>query len=517
MKEIQDVQVAMRAKVGLIWLRTNEEMRVERMMVPIADQMNYELHVWSVTTGLVSCQDYEEIMNSPRSDKANITTADLGAAIKSFLNMPKRVILLMLDPSPWFQDPMTLRAIKDLHRKLPSITKNEAKQVVILDSSEPTRSVPGITVIDWPLPDRDIMAKIVDEFVECAPEKAKKDVATNGHKEALVSAMMGLTSEGAANALSRSLADKGVFDTSLVSLEKRRVVQGSGLEWYEPDERGMDGIGGNDNLKSWLMTRKKAFSKEAREFGLPSPKGCLLLGIPGCGKSLTAKCIAAAWNMPLIKMDVGSLFSKYVGESEDKIRVALKTAETVAPCILWLDEIEKAFSGIGGGESDGGTSSRVFGSFLTWMQDRKDGVFVIATSNDISKLPAEFLRAGRWDDIWFVDLPNDNERKEIAEVMNRKYGKSCQDIDAARVSSVSVSYTGAEIEQAYIDAMYTAFEEGRKVTTDDIANALQRRVPLVKTMQQKIETLREWAKGRARMAGVDKKQSRKPSIVRDIE
>jgi SpoVK/Ycf46/Vps4 family AAA+-type ATPase len=359
----------------------------------------------------------------------------------------------------------------------------------------------SVTVISVEMPNRTTMEQVIDSFLEFAPDKAKEHIAENDHRNKVVQAMLGLTTEAAANALSRSQAMSGVYDPLIISKEKERVVRGSGLEWYEPDPRGMEGVGGIDILKNWLTERKSAFTAEARLWGLPAPKGTVLLGVPGGGKSLTCKCIATAWSLPLLRMDIGSLFSKYVGESEGKIRQALQTAEAVAPCILWLDEIEKAM-GQGGGESDGGTSQRVFGTFLTWMQERKPGVFIIATANDLRPFETnpEFLRAGRWDDIWFVDLPTTRERVHIAEIMRFKFDH-CETVDSMAVSLASSGYTGAEIEGAFNDAMYNAFTDGmREVLTSDITGALAKRVPLSKTMGEKIEKLRTWAKGRARMA-----------------
>jgi SpoVK/Ycf46/Vps4 family AAA+-type ATPase len=269
----------------------------------------------------------------------------------------------------------------------------------------------------------------------------------------------------------------------------------------------MAGVGGLDALKAWLMTRITAFSAKAREYGLPWPKGMLVLGIPGCGKSLLAKCVATAWDLPLLRLDIGALFGKYIGDSEGRTRKALQTAEAVAPCILWVDEIEKGLSGLGGGDSDGGTTSRVFGTFLTWMQERKEGVFIIATSNDISKLPPELLRSGRWDDIWFVDLPTYEEREAIAKVMSNRYS-AASSVDVSKIADASDTCTGAEIEQAFIDAMYNAFsDDSRPVKTSDICQALKERVPLSVTMKEKLDGLRTWAKGRARQATVQTKAS----------
>jgi len=246
---------------------------------------------------------------------------------------------------------------------------------------------------------------------------------------------------------------------------------------------------------------------EAQKYGLPAPSGVMLVGVPGCGKSQAAKAFPAAWGLPLLRMDVGALFSKFVGDSEEKIRKALATAEAVAPCVLWVDEIEKAF---GGGGEDGGTSQRVLGTFLTWMQERKPGVFIIATSNDISKLPPEFCRAGRWDDTWFVDLPNQQERKEIADVMRKRF-PHCDKVKTDAVALSSDGNTGAEIEQAFKDALYVAFSDNkREVTTADVEIALGQRIPLIKSAQEKINELRKWAAGgRARFASAREEKKTK--------
>jgi len=486
-KYTKEIEVAMRAKTGIVWAISKEETRIERQMVPVADRLGYNLYTWSATEGI------SEI----GGDVVSRSSTQIDNALQDLLKISGRVILIARDAGPWLSDPLTLRVARDTHARLQSLDKENSKQILVVDPSPAPESMSWVTSIDCPLPDRDEMGSIVDSFLEWAPDSAVEDVKKNGNRDALVGAMLGLTSDDASNALSRSLAATGRFDPVLIAKEKARVVKGSGLEWYDPDERGMNAVGGMDELKTWLSRRQRAFGQAARDYGLPSPKGILLVGVPGCGKSLTAKCVANAWGIPLLRMDVGALFSKYVGESEGKIREALRTAETIAPCVLWVDEIEKAFGS--GGDADGGTSSRVFGTFLTWMQERKDGVFIIATSNDISKLPPEFCRAGRWDELWFVDLPNATERKEISWVMSKKFD-ACVEVDGSILSEKTDGYTGSEIEQGFVDAMYAAFDDDRQVCTEDVVEALKKRVPLSKTMSEKIDELRRWALGRARTA-----------------
>jgi len=499
MKEEQKLEIAMRAKVGICWVQTPEEIRVENAITQVAGQLNYKTMVWTATRGLV------EVGNE---EATNAQTRDPSTALTTLAQMSGRITAVFLDLGSWLKDPMTLRTAKDVHRKLTTLEKQNAKQVIVVDASAPPEELIGVSLIEWKMPDRETMESVLDSFLEFVPDKAVKAVKENDNRNKVVSAMLGLTTEAGAGALSRSIAAKGVFDPKLISSEKERVVKGSGLEWYEPDPRGMDGIGGLDELKKCLMERRQGFTQKAKDYGLPAPKGMLVTGMPGGGKSLTSKCVAAAWGIPIIRMDVGSLYSKFVGDSEAKIQRALDTAEAIAPCILWIDEIEKCFSQ-GGGETDGGTSSRVFGKLLTWMQERKEGVFIIATSNDISGLPPEFLRAGRWDDIWFVDLPTLKERAQIAEVMMAKFN-NCENVDPEAVADASDGNTGAEIEQAFIDAMFAAFADGeRKVETKDVVDAFGKRVPLSKTMAEKLEEIRKWAKGRARLATAPETSSKK--------
>jgi len=265
----------------------------------------------------------------------------------------------------------------------------------------------------------------------------------------------------------------------------------------------MAAIGGLDLLKNWLTARKAAFGPRARAFGLPAPKGMLLLGPPGTGKSLTAKCVAAAWQMPLLRLDMGALKSKYVGESEANIRKALQVAEAVAPCVLWLDEIEKALAGSTGAQGDGGVSADALGAVLSWMQERAGAVFVVATANDVRALPPELLRKGRFDELFFIDLPTADERVAIAKASLGQYGRADAQVDAAEVARATQGFTGAEIAALVPDALFAAFAAGeRQITTADLVAAAATVAPLSKTAAEKIEALRTWAKGRARPASL---------------
>ena len=261
----------------------------------------------------------------------------------------------------------------------------------------------------------------------------------------------------------------------------------------------MADVGGLDVLKEWLDNRGNAFSSSARDFGLPYPKGVLIIGIPGTGKSLISKAIGSAWSMPVLRLDVGSLFGSFIGQSEANMRKALKTAEALAPCVLWIDELEKSLGGSSGG-TDSGTTARVFGSFLNWMQEKSDPVFVVATANDVSQLPPEMLRKGRFDELFFVDLPSREDRNEIFKIHLSLRGRDPSDYEVEELGLASDQFSGAEIESVVVDGLYRAFSVNRELHKNDMLRSIMDTVPLAKTMGSKIESLRKWAKTRARFA-----------------
>lgn len=274
------------------------------------------------------------------------------------------------------------------------------------------------------------------------------------------------------------------------------------LEYYRASEE-FSNVGGMDELKDWLRKRKSAFSADARTFGLPNPKGALLIGVQGCGKSLCAKALAGLWRVPLLRLDLGKVFSSLVGSSEENVRQAVQIAESVAPAILWIDEIEKAFSGTHSSSfSDAGTTSRVFGTFITWLQDKTAPVFVVATANNISQLPPELLRKGRFDEIFFVDLPERGDRAEIFGIHIAKRGRKPELFDLQRLAQAADGFSGAEIEEAVVASLFDVFDKSSDLTTESILASVQSTVPLSRTMKEEIERLRDWAGERARPASV---------------
>jgi SpoVK/Ycf46/Vps4 family AAA+-type ATPase len=333
-------------------------------------------------------------------------------------------------------------------------------------------------------------------------------------REKLVQAALGLTTAQAQRVFAKAIVSDGVLDDrdiELVTEEKKQIIRESeALEFY-PVTETPDNVGGLGILKEWLRLRERAFTHEARSYGLPAPKGIALIGIPGTGKSLTAKMIGGLWRLPLLRLDVGGLFGSLVGESEERARHALRIAETVAPCVVWIDEVEKALAH---GGLDSGTSTRVFGTILTWMQEKTAACFVVATANDITSLPPELLRKGRFDEIFFLDLPTLEERQEIFAVHLRKRQRLPQDFDLTRLAQLSEGYVGSEIEQAIIDAMYIGFNAGREFNTEDIVSALERQVPLSVSQRETVGMLRNWLReGRAQSASFQEARDAEQQFV----
>jgi SpoVK/Ycf46/Vps4 family AAA+-type ATPase len=315
--------------------------------------------------------------------------------------------------------------------------------------------------------------------------------------------------------LARAIATHGELqgdDLDLILEEKRQTIRQTQILDFYPARENISDIGGLDNLKDWLLRRGGAFSDRARQYGLPHPRGLLLVGIQGTGKSLTAKAIAHHWHLPLLRLDVGRLFAGLVGESESRTRQMVQLAEALAPCILWIDEIDKAFGGMSG-QGDAGTTSRVFGTFVTWMAEKTSPVFVVATANNIQALPPEMLRKGRFDEIFFVSLPNQDERKAIFNVhLSRLRPHNLKDYDIDRLAYETPDFSGAEIEQAIVEAMHIGFSQNRDFATEDILEAASQIVPLARTAREEIQRLQEWAAaGKARMA------SRYNSLSRRIQ
>jgi SpoVK/Ycf46/Vps4 family AAA+-type ATPase len=490
---IDDVSALLRARNTLLWVVTREEARAERGLVEACGKAQYKPLFWDCASGVT-------VFGGNDIDKDCL---DPSAALARIRDKTERAVYVLRDLHKWLADPTVLRGLRNLARNLANSPREEARTIIVLSSEStiPNELSGHAIVIDWPLPDRAELGDLLESVLSALPDNIRANAAPNGTRDAAIDAAIGLTAEEAQTCYAKSLVQTKVIDPKAVANEKRRVIaREKVLEWCEPLPGGLDAVGGLDNLKIWLKTRKAAFGQKAREYGLPAPKGALLVGVPGCGKSLTAKAIATAWGMPLLRLDLGALKSKWVGESEGNIRKALKVAEAVSPCVVWLDEIEKALGGVTQGAADGGVSSDALGSILSWMQERQGRVFVVATANDVRALPPELLRKGRFDEIFFVDLPTQTEREAIISSALKSLGRS-ETIDTAKIAQASVDFTGAELSALVPTALYAAFgDNAREITTSDLLHAVSETVPLAKTASEKIQAVRDWAKGRARNA-----------------
>jgi SpoVK/Ycf46/Vps4 family AAA+-type ATPase len=358
-----------------------------------------------------------------------------------------------------------------------------------------------VVMVDFPLPELSELNQVLTQESRKGKNKRLKPEV----KEKLLRAALGLTRDEAEKVYRKAQVKSGRLteeEVEIVLSEKKQLIRRNGILDYIEEDETIDAVGGLEELKHWLKQRSDAFTERAREYGLPQPKGMLILGVPGCGKSLIAKTTSRLWGLPLLRLDMGRVYDgSAVGKSEANLRNALKTTESISPVILFIDELDKAFAGsAGSADSDAGTSSRIFGSFLTWMQEKESPVFVMATANRLERLPGEFLRKGRFDEIFFVDLPTPQERQAIFNIHLSKRRSDISRFDLEQLAKVSEGFSGAEIEQAIIAAMYEAFAQDREFTQLDIIAAVKSTLPLSRTMTEQVTALRDWARQRARPA-----------------
>jgi AAA+ superfamily predicted ATPase len=472
-----------------VYIVSSEESRVEAELKAIAESLEYRLLAWSVTDGMLDL-----------ADGASHNKRDPQELLDGLTELPENSVIVLRDFHQFLelQTPGLVRSLKDAMR----VGKTKGRVVVVLACRRvlPPELEREFVVIDFSLPGKQELGLVLDNIAKSARKKRPEEET----RDALLDAACGLTSMEAENAFALSVIEAGRLDPAIVAREKACAVGRNGiLEISEVSETLAD-IGGLENLKAWLGRRKDAFGRRAVEYGLPTPKGLLIIGIPGTGKSLTAKATASVFQRPLLRLDAGRLYGGLVGESEANLHAVIAMVEAVAPCILWIDEIEKGFSGSrSSGTTDGGTSSRVFGTFISWMQEKRAPVFTVATANDVSQLPPEMLRKGRFDEMFFVDLPNAMERNAIWRIQIRKHGRDECKYDVDRLAAASDGFTGAEIEQAFIDALYLGFSQNEEPGQALVLEALAATVPLSKLMAEQIAALRKWAKGRARPATTD--------------
>lgn len=502
----QEIEIYFRSRFTLIAVVSFEEERIVEQIREVCQKGNRSLYTW----------DHADFFQPliPVDSGSPPQAKDPLSVLEAIEKMEGEIVFVLRDfHQCWHGQPRIIRKLRNLAQKLKFTRKTIVVTMPV--SQLPEELKDDMVIIDFKPPDVTELDVILNKLTSTPGVKVNLTLLG---REKVVRAALGLSSNQAQRVFAKAIVSDGVLDErdiDMITSEKKQIIRESGaLEFFSPSETIND-VGGLEVLKEWLRTREQAFGKEARDYGLPEPKGIALIGIPGTGKSLTAKTIAGLWHLPLIRLDVGALFGGLVGQSEENTRRALNLAETVAPCLLWIDEIEKGLS-VGGG--DGGTSMRVFGSILSWMQEKTKPVFVVATANNIGALPPELLRRGRFDEIFFLDLPTKNERKEIFEVHIKKRKRPLQSYNLDRLAQATEGYVGAEIEQAVIDAMYLAYSDqhnpGRDFTTDDILNAVARQVPMSSSQREAISALRQWlAEGRAQSASFREKQQAQQQFV----
>lgn len=474
---VRDLRAFLRAPYAFIHLQTFEEDRAVALLRELAESDGRNLREWSAVT----------------SFDGQPSNAEFHKALAIIESSPRPGIFVCKDVAPFMSDPVVRRRMREMEGQLAAFHKT----VVFLgpDAIVAPDLQKDITVIHLPLPDREALWR---ECETVFPETTFAEI----NREALVTGASGLTAREAHRAFHRvrlgyeeSLNRGMPFDLekSIIREKQRLVASNDALEFF-PLDVGMGDVGGLSELKSWLDERKRAFSPEAREFGLPHPRGMLLLGVQGCGKSLTAKVIGRHWGLPLLRLDLGAVFEGK-RSPEEALRLALSTADALAPCILWMDEIEKGFR-----DTSEGGASRVLGSLLTWQQEKQSPVFLVATANQVDVLPPELLRKGRFDEIFFVDLPEIHERIEILRIHLTRRGRFFDDATLERLGQVTEYFSGAELEQIVVSGMYTAFAANRDLGVEDLEYAVKETVPLYRTYEEQIKGLRQWAEGRARRA-----------------
>lgn len=488
MEVLKDLELLVLSRYPIIAVETYEEERIEEILKRIAAKLGIALFMWTLTRGLERVGAGNPIYDSQHPLKA----------LGNLAAIPNEGIYLFKDLHRYLGEADVVRKLQDLAR--PFARDRRALVLAAPQITLPPELEKITAFFRLDLPTEHELKILAKNVVKNLSQHHKITVALSSDEfDRLVEGMKGLTLVEAERALTRAVIEDLALtlkDLDIILETKRALLEKDGVLEYLPAEEGMGEIGGLENLKRWLAKRKKAFTPEAKRFGIPAPRGIILLGVQGCGKSMAAKAVAREWELPLLTMEPGRLYDKYVGESDKNLEKALKTAERMAPCVLMIDEIEKGFAYVGSSEADAGLSKRIFGRLLGWLQERKASVFVVATSNQIEALPPELIRKGRFDEIFFIDLPRHDERKEIfrAHLKKRKRDPAAFDLEA--LAHASEGFSGAEIEQAVVSALYTAFAHGDDLHTPLVLDEMKATRPLSVTRHEEVAALRAWAQDR---------------------
>lgn len=501
----EQLKLNVEAGTPIIQIISHDTLRIRANVARVADELGRTSYLWNRTQGLrLDINDQKPLLPDETKQPA-VPIAWLNGEFDTDddeLPPAENCVILLEDFHPNLVE-TEYQIISRLRNFAIAVAGRQLEKVCLIMSQPiqclPTELEKDTQVLTLPLPNVEELKKLAEQA------KQKFNIAECDFNPSLdfLSSALGLSTSEAQLAFAKAACQKKRISENEIPLivkEKEQVIRKKGhLEYYHP-KATLDDIGGLDNLKQWLNRRRRAFTTNAKKFGLESPRGVLLLGLPGTGKSLAAKAVASAWQLPLLRLDMGKIYGGIVGQSEENMRQALQLAEALSPSILWIDEIEKGLSGMqSSGATDGGTTARVLGSFLTWMQEKEKPVFIVATANNIAQLPPELLRKGRLDEIFFVDLPTLNERKEIIKVHLRNRNRD-DEFEIEQISNLALTakgFTGAELEEAIKEAMFAAFEEGLDLQESHILEAIKATTPLSQTMYELIQNTRKWAKGRA--------------------
>ncbi|WP_368895475.1 AAA family ATPase [Priestia megaterium] len=498
----------LKARFPYLYFQTWEEERAVSLINSVASNIQLiktprQIFEWKITTGMFDLKGHK--INDSQTPLKAMEFIEKYDQPSIFILKDFHIYFGGHGRSPEFQ---LIRKLRDMVTK---IKQSPAPKNIIFISPSlvlPEDLQKDITIVDFKLPTFEEIKDVLDEMIKANKHSGRIQIDLNEEeKEMLAKAATGLTLSEAENAFARAMVQDGrlnVHDVEVILEEKEQIIKKTGILEFVRSDLKMEDVGGLENLKRWLSKRNKSWLDSAKKYGLPAPKGVLITGVPGCGKSLISKSISSMWQLPLLRLDIGKIFSGIVGTSEENMRKAIRAAEAIAPSILWIDEIEKGFSGINSG-GDSGTSSRIFGQFLTWMQEKTSPVFVIATANNISQLPPEMMRKGRFDEIFFVDLPTKRERKEVLKVHIQKRIKDSEVIGNFQLTEEVLEnlavktegFVGAEIEQLVIAALFEAYAEERSISLQDFEKAILNTVPLSVTQAEQIRDIRNWANVRA--------------------
>ena len=499
----EELQLLIRSGWNLIALESSEEDRALGLLRRVAQATDRRCITWTLASGL----DAREIDSPLKDRKAKLAdgsgSGSLNEGVIGISAYEGPAIFVILDAHRLLDDPMAIRRLRD---RLPQFAAR--RQVIVLLGPVldlPIELLREAATVEMPLPNE---AELLSLFERLHEKDADANSTDDDSRPRLLSAAarsaLGLTGSEAVRVFRKTCTKShGLNEDAIEGIvrEKRRALGRTPALSFHQFDAGLSDVGGLGELKLWLQERRRAFGSEARSFGLPTPRGLLLLGVQGCGKSLCAKAVAREWHFPLLRLDLAATFSSATQSPEQAIREAVLVAESLAPAVLWIDEIEKGFAA---SESDP-SASRVFGAFLTWLSEKESPVFVVATANDVAALPPELLRRGRFDDLFFVDLPTENERAEILSIHLRRRGRDPLQFKLAELAAQAARLSGAELEQVVTAALYAAFAESRDLSETDLENAIHETVPLYDTFEERIKELRDWAKGRTRPASVDAK------------